>query len=56
MLDNRMMAETPERVNTFLKQLSDALPPGARKDVEAIRRYAASTGADFELQRWDWNY
>jgi peptidyl-dipeptidase Dcp len=55
MLDNRM-AETPERVNTFLKQLSDAYLPAAKLEVEEVRNYARTLGADFELQRWDWSY
>lgn len=55
MLDNRM-AETPERVNTFLNELSDAYLPAAKNEVEEVRNYARSLGADFELQRWDWSY
>jgi peptidyl-dipeptidase Dcp len=54
-LDNRM-AETPERVNTFLKELSDAYLTPAKKDVEEVCNYSKTLGADFELQRWDWSY
>jgi peptidyl-dipeptidase Dcp len=55
MLDNRM-AETSERVNSFLKELSDAYLPAAKNEVAEVREYAKTLGADFELQRWDWSY
>jgi peptidyl-dipeptidase Dcp len=54
-LDDRM-AETPARVNSFLKELSDAYLPLAKKNYEEVNDYARSLGADFEVQRWDWSY
>jgi peptidyl-dipeptidase Dcp len=54
-LDNRM-AETPARVNAFLKELSDAFLPVADEEVEEVTGYAKSLGAGFTLQRWDWSY
>jgi peptidyl-dipeptidase Dcp len=54
-LDNRM-AETPDRVMDFLEELSKAYYEPAKEEVAMVTEYARSTGADFELQRWDWSY
>ncbi|MDP4186074.1 MAG: M3 family metallopeptidase, partial [Bacteroidota bacterium] len=50
------MAETPERVNHFLLDLHNASHPFAEKEFKEISSFAAKSGADFDLQRWDWTY
>jgi peptidyl-dipeptidase Dcp len=54
-LDERM-AENPEKVTAFLKELSNAYLPLAKADVEEVTQYAHSIGTDYDLQRWDWSY
>lgn len=54
-LDDRM-AETPDRVMSFLDELSQAYYQPAKDEVRQVTEYANSMGADFELQRWDWSY
>jgi len=50
------MAETPAKVNNFLKELLDASMPFATEEVAELTNYAKSLGANFELQSWDWSY
>ncbi|WP_288022307.1 M3 family metallopeptidase [Tenuifilum sp.] len=54
-LENRM-AETPEKVNEFLKQLIDASLPAAREEVKEVESYAHELGFKGKLERWDWSY
>ncbi len=54
-LENRM-AETPERVNTFLSNLLDASLPYLKKEYNEVQEFADSMGADFKIQKWDWYY
>ncbi len=50
------MAETPERVNTFLNELLDASMPAAKKEYNELQAFAKTLGADFELMPWDWSF
>jgi peptidyl-dipeptidase Dcp len=50
------MAQTPEKVNTFLQDLLKESKPAAMKEYAEVQAYARRLGANFELQRWDWAY
>jgi len=52
----RRMAETPERVAEFLKNLHKASRPAAERDFNEVVDFAKSQGFEGELQRWDWAY
>jgi peptidyl-dipeptidase Dcp len=52
----KRMAETPERVSTFLNELLNASMPFALKEYAELQGFARNMGADFVLQRWDWPY
>ncbi|MBN1416894.1 MAG: M3 family metallopeptidase [Bacteroidales bacterium] len=54
-LENRM-AETPERVNSFLQDILEASMPVAREEYAGVQELARKQGAAFALQRWDWSY
>ena len=50
------MARTPEKVNTFLSDLLKESLPAAAKEYAEVQAFARKTGANIELQRWDWTY
>ncbi|MFT7232185.1 MAG: peptidyl-dipeptidase Dcp [Cyclobacteriaceae bacterium] len=50
------MAQTPEKVQGFLKDLLDKAMPKAKAEYEELKDFAKSLGADHELERWDWAY
>ncbi len=50
------MAQTPEKVTSFLHELLEAARPAALKELEDVQALAEKTGADFSLQPWDWAY
>jgi peptidyl-dipeptidase Dcp len=50
------MAETPEKVHVFLDELHQASKPFALKEFAEVQEYAANTGLNGTLQRWDWAY
>lgn len=52
----RRMADSPERVNTFLQQLLNASHPAALRDKDEVTEFAKSIGFTDELQKWDWAY
>ncbi|MFR9523548.1 MAG: M3 family metallopeptidase [Rikenellaceae bacterium] len=54
-LDNRM-AESAERVNSFLSELLDPTLESARADYEAVVAYARTTGFEGEFMPWDFPY
>jgi peptidyl-dipeptidase Dcp len=54
-LSNRM-AETTENVNSFLSKLLDASLPFAKKEYAEMQQFAKESGADFNLEAWDWAY
>ncbi len=52
----RRMAETPEKVETFLNEIHQAARPFAEKDFEEVQSFAAELGFKEKIQRWDWSY
>ncbi|WP_370090487.1 M3 family metallopeptidase [Ekhidna sp.] len=50
------MAESPDKVMTFLNDLLEKSLPKAKEEVEEIKEFIKSRGEDIELQRWDWAY
>lgn len=50
------MAETPQRVISFLNDLREKAVPAAQNDVDEVAEYAKSTDGIDELQRWDFGY
>lgn len=50
------MAETPEKVNSFLTQLLAASHPHALAEKKEVEEFARRNGFTGELQRWDWSY
>ncbi|MBN1118885.1 MAG: M3 family metallopeptidase [Bacteroidales bacterium] len=54
-LKNRM-AESKEKVDEFLKQLLDASLPKAKQEVKEMQEFSKISGAEFDLQIWDWSF
>ena len=54
-LANRM-AETPEAVNRFIRQLFEASHPHALAEKQETEDFARAEGFHGTLQRWDWAY
>jgi peptidyl-dipeptidase Dcp len=50
------MADTTDKVETFLNELHTASKPAARRDYDNIKMFAIENGHTGELQRWDWAY
>lgn len=50
------MAKNAETVNSFLADLLDKSLPYAKKDVEAIQKYANENGFEGKLMPWDFSY
>lgn len=50
------MAKNPDNVIRFLNQLIPASTAKARAEADAIREIMQKSGADFELEAWDWDY
>ncbi|WP_299115409.1 M3 family metallopeptidase [uncultured Winogradskyella sp.] len=50
------MAETPEKVNTFLKELLEKAKPAAEKEFENLEKFAKSLDGIDKLQKWDSAY
>ena len=55
-LEERMV-KTPAEVNAFIKELLDPSLPAARKEVDAIYKYAKANGFDGDaLMPWDFSF
>ena len=52
----KRMAETPEKVNSFLNELMDTSLPAARRELERLETFARNNGFEGELQKWDMAY
>jgi len=52
----RRMAETPERVASFLNELHQASKPSANEDLAEVQKFANENGFDGTIRRWDWAY
>jgi oligopeptidase A len=50
------MADTPEQVIAFLRDLAARARPYAQQDVADLRRFAAAELGMAEPQAWDWTY
>ncbi len=50
------MAKSPDKVISFLNDLLKQSKPAAEKEFEEVQAFAAKSGVDFQLQRWDWTY
>ncbi len=50
------MAQTPEKVNTFIENLHQASKPFAEKEYAEISALAKAEGLEGKLERWDWAY
>jgi oligopeptidase A len=50
------MAESPDQVIRFLRDLAHRARPYAQKDVEDMRKFAAEELAFADPQAWDWSY
>ncbi len=52
----RRMAETPEKVMTFLGDMLEKAKPVAAEQKKEVETYAAKIGGPQPLQRWDFSY
>lgn len=50
------MAESPEKVMSFLDEIQQYGKPGAENDVAEVAAYAKKTDGLTDLQRWDFGY
>jgi len=50
------MAESKEKVHSFLDDLLKQSLPKAKEEVAEIQAFVKELGEDIELQRWDWGY
>ncbi|MFC0604735.1 M3 family metallopeptidase [Winogradskyella pulchriflava] len=50
------MAETPEKVNTFLNELLDKAKPAAKEEFEKLEDFAKGLDGIDQLQKWDSAY
>jgi peptidyl-dipeptidase Dcp len=50
------MADSVSKVETFLEELHKASGPAARRDFDALEKYAAENGYSGAIERWDWAY
>ncbi|SDC65580.1 M3 family metallopeptidase [Williamwhitmania taraxaci] len=50
------MAESADKVNTFLADLLVASKPVAINDVKEVEDYAHRNGFKGKIERWDWSY
>jgi peptidyl-dipeptidase Dcp len=50
------MADSSEKVMTFLEELYSEAHPAAVRDFERLREYAIQNGHTGEIERWDWAY
>ena len=50
------MADTTSKVESFLEELHTASYPAAKRDLDAVTKFATGTGHQGKLDRWDWAY
>lgn len=50
------MAQTPEKVNSFIANLHKPSKPAAQKEFKEVLELAKKEGFDGNLERWDWAY
>ena len=52
----KRMANTPEKVNSFLNELLDKSFDSAKEEVEEIKEFIKKSGDDIQLEKWDWSF
>ncbi|HVN57195.1 MAG TPA: M3 family metallopeptidase [Bacteroidales bacterium] len=50
------MADTRQKVSSFLEELYSSSHPAARRDYDNILNYAKLNGHTGQVERWDWAY
>jgi peptidyl-dipeptidase Dcp len=50
------MAESTDKVETFMNDLLVASLPTAKKEYKEVQQFASSLGANFVIEAWDWSY
>lgn len=50
------MAESPDKVMSFLNEIEEYGKPGAEKDVQEVAAYAKKLDGMEDMQRWDFGY
>jgi peptidyl-dipeptidase Dcp len=50
------MADTTNKVISFLEELYTASNPAAHRDFEAVAKFAAENGHNGKMERWDWSF
>jgi peptidyl-dipeptidase Dcp len=50
------MADSVEKVNSFLEELHKASSPAALRDYKDLKIYASENGHQGQLEKWDWAY
>jgi peptidyl-dipeptidase Dcp len=50
------MADTTEKVESFLNELHDASLKAARRDFDTLSKFAGENGHNDKLERWDWAF
>jgi oligopeptidase A len=53
---SRRMADSPERVLSFLRELADRAAPAARRQFAELEEFARQSGAELPLEAWDIAY
>ncbi|MFJ1377103.1 M3 family metallopeptidase [Capnocytophaga canimorsus] len=50
------MAQSPEKVNIFLKDLLEKALPAAKRELEDLKKYVFEKDGIIDLQKWDTSY
>jgi peptidyl-dipeptidase Dcp len=50
------MADTTDKVVSFLEELHSASRPAAHRDYESVSVFASENGHEGKMERWDWAY
>ena len=50
------MADSVSKVETFIEELHKAAAPAARRDFDAVSKFASENGHTGPIERWDWAY
>ena len=50
------MAGSASKVMSFLENIHKYSKPAAMRELSEVSEFAKSTGADFDLESWDWSY
>ena len=50
------MAESPQKVNTFLEELLNASLPSAKAELLEVQNLAKELGVNHRIEKWDWAF